>query len=67
MQRNQMTVPAKPMDTANKIPWHSKSLICWFYKVWPWWPLGHFQRSQLFHLNTEMVIKRGFSVLWRWL
>jgi len=33
----------------------------------PWWPLRHFEKPQVFHLNTEMVIKRGFSVFWWWL
>jgi len=30
-----------------------------FFKVWLGWPLRHFQRPQVFYLNTEMfVIKR---------
>ena len=38
-----------------------------FLKVWRWWPLRHFQRPQLFHLNAEIVVKRGFSLFWWWL
>jgi len=29
--------------------------------------IRHVERLQLFHLNTEMVIKWGFSVFWWWL
>jgi len=28
--------------------------------------LKHFERAQLFHLNTHMVIKRRFSLFWCW-
>jgi len=28
--------------------------------------LGPFEIPQRFYLNTEMVLKRGFSVFWRW-
>jgi len=38
-----------------------------FFEVWPWWRLRHFERTHLLHLNTEMVMKRGFSVFRRWL
>jgi len=38
--------------------------VCRFFKVWPWWPLRHFEKLQLFHLNTKVVIKRGFTVFW---
>jgi len=38
-----------------------------FLKVWQWWPLRHFERQQLFHLNTGIVIKQGFSVFRWWL
>jgi len=29
--------------------------------------IRHFEKPQLFHLNTEIVIKWGFGVFWRWL
>ena len=37
-----------------------------FFIVWPWWPLGGFERPQLFYLDTEMVVKQSFSVFWWW-
>ena len=38
-----------------------------FFKVWPWWPLRHFEKPQLFHLNAKMVMKRRFGAFWWWL
>jgi len=35
-----------------------------FYKVWPCWQQKHFERPQLFHLNTEVVAKQGFTASW---
>ena len=26
------------------------------FNIWPWWPLRHFVRPQLFYLNTEIII-----------
>jgi len=36
-----------------------------FRKVWPWWLLRHFEKPQLFDLNTKMAINRGFNIFWR--
>jgi len=36
---------------------NTKTLLCW---------LKQFERPQLFHLNTDMVIRRGFIAFW-WL
>jgi len=40
-----------------------------FFKVWPWWSSRHFERPQLFNLNTvaRVVMKRDFSAFCRWL
>jgi len=46
---------------------HKFSKVIAIFKVWPWWPLRrHFERPQLSHLNTEMILKRGFSLFWPW-
>ena len=41
--------------------WNLPDCVLGFSNVWPWWPLWHFEKPRLFHLNTEMVIKRGFN------
>jgi len=42
---------------------HSKSDQA-FFNAWPWWPSRHFERQQLFYLNTEMVIRQGCGECW---
>jgi len=34
-------------------------------KMGPWLQI-HFERPQLFHVNTAMVVQQGFGVLWWW-
>jgi len=36
------------------------------FKAWLCWRPRHFERPQLFHLNNEMAVKRGFSAFWWW-
>ena len=31
------------------------------FKVWLWWAFRNFEKPQVFHPNTEIIIKRGFS------
>jgi len=45
----------------------NKSCTQVFFNVGLCWPQRHFDRPQLFYLNTEMVVEQGFSVFWFWL
>jgi len=35
-----------------------------FHKIWPCWLQRHFERPQLFYLNTEVTVKQGFRIFW---
>jgi len=37
-----------------------------FLKISPCCLQRHFERPQLFYLNTEMIVKQGFRVFWWW-
>jgi len=39
----------------------SRNLTGWV-KFWAWWRQIHFERTQLFHLNVDIVVNQGFSV-----
>jgi len=36
------------------------------FSIWSCWLQRHFERPQVFHLNTEVIIKQSFGVLWWW-